>query len=464
MNKRNYLALALAAGSSGAYAQQLRPQLDDLVITHARVFVGNGVVHEDASICIMRGKIVAVANGPINVRPGTRIFDAKNMCVYAGFIEPATSKGLKPLSTQLFGEMPDIKNDAVTQMRLAHPHVHANTQAYDLLDAKSNAWGDLRKAGFTAATIVPSEGLWRGKVSLLGLGTGDLRANLIEVPNIYSLFLGGKAPNYPGTALGAFATVRQAILDDAYFTNLRKDKSPQRPILNPDTFGLSTATGKVILQSDTVSQADRFLDLAKEMNLRPVLWGGHDVYRIANKWAQADADLILGLDYSVEPDPAKEAPKEKPVEMKPTSDDPASDAGTSGSTVPAGKLAELQRRYLEALRAPITLNKLGVKFAISTVGSQNYGEFFDKLRRLNKEGLAEQTILDALTVQPARIAGKEQEMGTIAVGKLAYLTIFNEPFLNPKAKAKYVVIDGKLIDLSKKAIDNTPAPREEEKE
>src|SRR6266404_1528439 len=58
----------------------------DLVITNARIIVGNGNVIDQGSIVIRGGRIGSVAAGPANVT-GVQTIDAKDMSAMAGFID-----------------------------------------------------------------------------------------------------------------------------------------------------------------------------------------------------------------------------------------------------------------------------------------------------------------------------------------------------------------------------------------
>src|SRR6266566_4757186 len=58
----------------------------DLVITNARIIVGNGNVIDPGSIVIRGGRIGSVAAGPANVT-GVQTIDAKGMSAMAGFID-----------------------------------------------------------------------------------------------------------------------------------------------------------------------------------------------------------------------------------------------------------------------------------------------------------------------------------------------------------------------------------------
>ena len=67
------------AGASDLTAQ-------DLVITNARIIVGNGRVIDQGSLVVRGGRIATVAEGPATGQPASTI-DAKGMTVMPGFID-----------------------------------------------------------------------------------------------------------------------------------------------------------------------------------------------------------------------------------------------------------------------------------------------------------------------------------------------------------------------------------------
>src|SRR5215510_5223610 len=82
---KRILALALLVLSWNAAAAR-NAAAQDLVITNARIIVGNGNVINDGSIVIRGGRIASVAAGRANVT-GVQTIDAKGMSALPGFID-----------------------------------------------------------------------------------------------------------------------------------------------------------------------------------------------------------------------------------------------------------------------------------------------------------------------------------------------------------------------------------------
>ena len=77
------LVIACACGAARAAAQ-------DLVITNARIIVGNGMVINQGAIVVRGGRIAAVSAGqapPAGQNPGGQTIDARGATAMAGFID-----------------------------------------------------------------------------------------------------------------------------------------------------------------------------------------------------------------------------------------------------------------------------------------------------------------------------------------------------------------------------------------
>ena len=74
-----FVSLCSVTGVRGLAAQ-------DLVITNARIIVGNGTVIPQGAIVVRGGRIVSVAAGPPNA-PGVQAIDGRGMTAVPGFID-----------------------------------------------------------------------------------------------------------------------------------------------------------------------------------------------------------------------------------------------------------------------------------------------------------------------------------------------------------------------------------------
>src|SRR5690606_22283793 len=76
---------------------------------------------------------------------------------------------------------------------------------------------------------------------------------------------------------------------------------------------------------------------------------------------------------------------------------------------------------------PAALEKAGIRFAISAFGLESSPrDFWTNLRKALDYGLSEKQALRALTETPASLLGVENQVGTLATGKLANFLITSD--------------------------------------
>ena len=82
------VAALFAAGVLAIFGTAQRSQAQNLVITNARIIVGNGQVFEHGGILVRDGRIAAVVSGEAPAAPpGTQTIDASGFTVMPGFID-----------------------------------------------------------------------------------------------------------------------------------------------------------------------------------------------------------------------------------------------------------------------------------------------------------------------------------------------------------------------------------------
>ena len=99
----------------------------------------------------------------------------------------------------------------------------------------------------------------------------------------------------------------------------------------------------------------------------------------------------------------------------------------------------------------ILLNKNGVNIATGTdagnIGTYHASSYYDEIACMKKYGMSNLDILKASTINGAKILNKENEFGTIEVGKMADIVILNSnPLMDLSAlkEIEYVIKNGKL--------------------
>lgn len=487
--------VAGAAICSVSWGQTLRPSLTAIAIVGAKIETRPGKILEKGTVLMRDGLIVEVGEH-VAVPPGAQVVDGKGLFVYAGFMDGGTSKGLKKPEGPRTLSQPDISQDVVTQMRWGSPKLRPDLSAASMYQPDDEAWKGFRSAGFTTAVVMPADGILRGTACLVNLDGGPRRESVITSPVGMSIHLAtGGGEEYPGTELGAYSAGRQTLYDAQWYRNLKaffNSENGKRPPDDPtleSVLPILSGESPAIIEADEQHQIDRAIDFATEFNLRPVIFGGLKAFRVIGKLRTFKAPVVAALNWSKEPVPEKEEPKKedakktpaKPSESK-TPDVKFPDAkppvkpGDKAQTTPSPAEAkvddksadekkaedkgaeedepkevkeERERLWLEIATNAWVLTKAGIPVAFTTRGAKDFDTFFANLRRAVKLGMPREQALAGLTLNVAKIYGVERQLGAIEAGKIANLTVLSADFLDPKAKAKFVFIDGKKFEIGK---------------
>ncbi|MGC4046615.1 MAG: amidohydrolase family protein [Armatimonas sp.] len=179
----------------------------------------------------------------------------------------------------------------------------------------------------------------------------------------------------------------------------------------------------LIARASNSNEISRTLRLGKEFRLTPVIDGGTE------SWAQVSALKAAGVSVLLSA-ALPEAPKREPGE-------PVRDS-----------LTVLRKRALAPTSAA-ALAKAGVPFALTTSGLASPADLSKNVRKMIAAGLTEEQAIAALTQTPAKLLGVDRQLGTLAPGKLGYvLAIEGGSLFGPKAKPRFLFIDGKRFSLS----------------
>ncbi|MBX7164726.1 MAG: amidohydrolase family protein [Pirellulales bacterium] len=420
----------------------------------------------------------------------------EGLIVYPGFLDGLTYAGIdqganrshtgagRPIDYTSFAMAatpPDNRN-GLTPEFLA-------TEALTLDEA---AAGGFREAGFTAVVAAPQGGIATGQSALVSTSGLPRREIVLESPVALhiNLTVPGGGRSYPSTLMGCVAHLRQAMIDAQQYDDAWRyfeERGGRRPPLDPTLAALRAAQRHelpVFWQADTRDEIDRALDLANEFGVRPVIVGGREAWRSADRLAAAKIPVVLQIDFPEEPrqgsgKPAADAmfadytveqleeglkrPDLPPAikrriearlkELKEEPDQPAKPkAGKDGDKpkVPESPrvLTERQRLWREAVGCAAALSKAGVKFCFSSAGHKKPGAFTTHLRAAIEQGLAPDAALAALTTASAEVLGVEQRLGKLAPGYAAHAVAFDGPLEAEKTKLRYVFVDSERFEYN----------------
>jgi len=455
--------------------------------------VTDGTIIESGAIVMAEGRIVAVG-GEETIPPHAERVDGAGLIAYPGFIDAQCHLGIpekertKEERERTEDMSPDPREGALAATRFAErrgvrPQFRA-IEAYAPDDKQREAH---RASGFTVALIAPRDGLFAGTSDLVSLSNAPIRrvALRAEVAH-HGSFTVGEQGEYPRTILGIFAQFRQVLLDARWHARMQKytERHPTSGERVPTDAALDSlqpllaGTRRIFFEANTENEIRRALDLAAEFKLSIVITGGKEAWKVADRLKAEQVPVILSLKFDEEPeygkkkkgkpDPNKPDDADKPVtasdpptpekaETEPKQKEPEKEKETEKEKAkekkeekiyePLRLRQERRRLWDEQVANAKRLHETGVPFAFSTRKFKSPSEFVESLRMVIEKGLPEAAALRALTSGAAEILRVDEQLGKVAPGYVADVTVMTKPLSDKKAKVKFAFIDGKKIEI-----------------
>jgi imidazolonepropionase-like amidohydrolase len=409
--KQVCLAGAISAMLAGSLAAQNPPSRPAAVpsvyaITHATLVPVVGPKVADGTIIIRDGKIAAIGAGA-TVPAGATVIDGKGLSVYPGLIDSGTRLGLVEIGsvpggqdTQELGQF----NPQDNVLTAVNPH--------------STHIGITRANGVTTVITSAEGGLIQGTAALIDM-TGWTPDEMAESGRVAMVMTyprvggGGRFRRGGPAATGDAAETQNRQVRELmdYLRNAKAYNERPNPLprnLAYDALGPSLrGEMPVLFDVQTEGQIRGALALADSFKLKIVLRGAQEAWLVADTLAARKIPVIVG-----------------PM-----------------VTVPEGDLP-----YDAVYATPGVLAKAGVQIAFQT----NDGGEGDARNLPYNAALAEAYGLDpdealrAVTINPARIWGLADKLGSLEVGKVANLFVTTGDPLDVRSVVKHVFIRGQL--------------------
>ncbi len=366
-------------------------------LRHVTIHVSPTETIPDGTILIEGERILQTGSG-IGLPEGFTALDLPDRHVYAGFIE-----SWLPLE----GDW-KARCDQSNWNEKVHPQV----QALDDLSKLAEARKRLQAMGFAVAQVVPDEGIFRGRGGLLLL-RDDLPVLTRTSAQVLDFKYGGwNSDAYPNSLLGCIALMRQTLLDAEWYQEAQSiaRKHPRKndlPALDVSLDALEKdrqAGLPIIFNSRDELYSLRAGEIAREFKLPFWLKASGYEYRRLEKLRSYDPIVILPVDFPAKPEVT----------------DPYDALEYS--------TAELEHWEL-APTAAGRIQEMGLPLLLTSAGTKDYPEFRNALRLAVHMGWSEEGALAALTTTPARELDQSKNLGKIAPGYLANLTITDGEFL-----------------------------------
>ena len=380
-------------------------------LTNAMIHNSPGDFIKNGSITIRNGKIEAVGRYIKTPKDAYEI-DLKGAHVYAGFIE-----------SWLESEFASEKSKSIRKHW--DNKVKPEYRSVDNFSIKKKNIKELRSLGFTTAHLAPKQGIFRGQTGLINLKDKPrpIKSSIAQVIDFRYRPKGKRT--YPRSLLGIIAHIRQTFFDSEWYLKAQEiyekypdENEPLSSNISLEGLGMSRTLNKpfIFITTDE-NYSDKAMNIAKEFNLNTWILGSGYEYRRLNYFSEQKPFFILPIDFPIKPQVVK----------------PMSDLQYSTEQLKHWDMAPDNLFYL---------NDAGHHFSITSHHLKKKSQFRKNIQKIIDRGLSKDTVLAALTTQPAKALGMQKSLGKIAPGYDANLVIVDGNYFEPNSRVVSVWIEG----------------------
>ncbi len=378
-----------------------------IAITNARILPVSGPAIDRGTILIRGGKIAA-AGADVQVPAGARVIDAAGKTVTPGLIESATQIGIVEIQAGAQGTDDQSSSDK---------ELSAAFDVVDSFNGDSTVIPVTRVDGITRAVVMPagSGHALLGRGALFDLTGAQVPASVVKSPVAMFANLGeAGAASEGGSRASAMLRLREALQDALDFDRNRAawNAAQRRPYAR-GRLDLEALVPVVRGQLPIAINANRASDLlaamrlADEFHLKLILMGAAEGWMVTDQLAAHKV----------------------PVVVKPLTNIPSFDA------------------LAATLENPAKLSKAGVTLVLSSFDTHNARNIRQEAGNAIAYGLDRDAALRAVTLEPARVWGVADRLGSLEAGKDADVVVWSGDPFELTTNAERVFIKG--VEISK---------------
>ena len=401
-----------------------------LAIKGGRVFTMSDGIIDDGVILIENNRISAMGND-IEIPAGAEIINGTGMIITPGLFDSYNQIGLVEVGmTQSTVDTEESSSPITPEVRVI-----------DAFNTQSKLIPVARIEGVTTVLTAPGTGnVIAGQSAVMDLYGSTVDEMLVKSPAALHINFGEsptatwRARKKIDTRMGLVAMLRQALIDarqyeekwndyddklEKYNANLQlpkkqRDKDLKEPSIPDRDLGKEAILPALRGEIPVIALANRKDDIlaairvAEEFDLKLVLLSGAEAYMVADILNKKSIPVLLG-----------------PITTQPSS-------------------MESQGAIYENAAL---LDQAGVQFAIIAGSTHNVRDIRFQAGIAAQYGLSISTAMKAITINPAKILGVDDELGSIEPGKIANIVMFDGDPLQPLTKVVEVIIEGRRIPL-----------------
>ena len=409
---------------------------ETFAITNAQIATVSGPVISRGTVVVRNGLIEAVGEN-VRVPADARVIDGAGLTVYPGFIDTYTSLGLAAPTPQRSPQPGQPATPAqAAQTNQPQPSnsnypegLRPEEAVFEQLKAGEAQFETNRNTGFTTVLTVSREGIFNGQSAIINLAGDTVSEMVVRTPFAEHITLTTvRGGTFPTSLMGTFAALRQMLLDAQRFQEITKiyEKNPRgikRPEADKSIEALLPVLNRempIVFNANSEVDIIRVLDFAREFNLRAIVAGGQEAWKVANRLKAQNVPVLLSLNY----------PKRTAAAA------PEADAESM----------EILRLRAETPKTAARLLQAGVKFAFQSGGMQNINDFLTNAKKSVDGGLDKNAALRAMTLSAAEILGVDNRLGSVETGKIANLVVSRGDVFAKDKTITQVFVDGKLFE------------------
>ena len=421
------VTFAIFAFSALFYSAQAQTKLETFALTNAQIVTVSGATIAKGTIVIRDGLIESVGEN-VKIPSDARVIDASGLTIYPGLFDANTTLGLQPRNPQ---------QQQITQTIPSNSNfpdgVRPEESVVSQLKAGDAQFENNRNAGFTTALTVSREGVFNGQSAIINLSGNAVSEMIVRAPFAqHYTFTVARGGVYPTSLMGTISALRQMLYDAKRLDEMRKnyEKNPRgmkRPEADASLDALIpvvNGTMPLVFNANTEIEIIRALDLASEFNLKAIISGGFEAWKVADRLKKQDVPVLLSLNF----------PKRT----------------TAASTEADAEPLQLLRLRAETPKGASKLATAGVKFAFQSGGMTNLTDFLTNANKAVENGLDRSAAIRAMTLGAAEIFGVDNRLGSIEAGKIANLTVVRGDIFSKDRAFTHIFVDGKLFEQKEK--------------
>jgi imidazolonepropionase-like amidohydrolase len=392
---------------------------DRYAIANAQIHPVSGPTIPNGTLVFEDGRITAVGSD-VEPPPGVTVVDAQGMSVYPGLIDGGSTLGLN-----------EIGGVAVTQDSAESGVIQPDLRAAVAVKPDSELIPVARFTGITSAVSAPTGGLIPGQATLIQLAgwTPDELAYIdrlalqINIPSgageldIGTLLGQSRDPDDDTPTADQQLDRLRELFEEARAYADQQDQAAQagQRLLSYDPalealIPYARRDKPVILNANSAAAILVAIDLAAELDVRAILRGGQEAWRVADQIADAELPVLLS-----------------PLTRSPT--DPYDS-------------------YDSVYASPLRLHEAGVTFGFQSNSGSGSRELPYQAGMAVAFGLPPDVALRSVTLSTAEILAVDDQVGSLEVGKRADIIVTDGDPLQAVSNVRYMFINGKPVDLN----------------